>query len=127
MLRRTIVCALLISGLVPIDWFPGSVINAATGLQQTELRNWIRSPSYGPDNRLVFEVNGDIWVSGTVDDGADLRADKIVQVTSGLAWDRDPVWGVDGESIVFASDRDGSTNLWRVTVSYTHLTLPTKA
>ena len=125
MLRLTIVCALLISGLAPIDWFPGSVINAAPGLQQMELRNWIRSPSYGPDNRLVFEVNGDIWVSGTVDDGADLRADKIVQVTSGLAWDRDPVWGVDGESIVFASDRDGSTNLWRVTVDDTGLVTDT--
>ena len=125
MLRRTIVCALLISGLVALDWFPRGAVNAATGLQEIELRNWTRSPSYGSDNRLVFEINGDIWISGIVDGGADLRADKIVQVTSGPAWDRDPDWGADGESIVFASDRDGSTDLWRVTVDDTGIVTET--
>ena len=116
MLRRTIVCTLLISGLAAIGWPPGGSVNATTGLQEIELRNWIRSPAYGPDNQLVFEVNGDIWVSGTRGGRADLRVDKIVQITSGPAWDRDPAWGADGESIVFASDRDGRTSLWRVLV-----------
>ena len=116
MVRRTMVRTLLIAGLVAIGWPPGPAVNAATGSQETELRTWIRSPAYGPDNRLVFEVNGDIWVSRTRRGQADLRADKIIRVTSGPAWDRDPAWGAGGDSIVFASDRAGGTNLWRVMV-----------
>jgi len=117
MLRPTVVCSLLIAGLVAVGWPPGAAVDAATGSQQMELRSWIRSPAYGPDNRLVFELNGDIWVSGTRRGQADLRADKIVQVTSGPAWDRDPAWSTGGESIVFASDRDGGTHLWRVVIN----------
>ena len=116
MLRRTNVFTLIIVGLIAVGWPPGTEVNASAGPQESGIRGWIRSPVYGPDNRLVFEINGDIWVSGERRGGADLREEKIVQVTGGPAWDRDPTWSPDGESIVFASDHDGDTNLWRAVV-----------
>ena len=69
-----------------------------------------RSPSYAPDGRLAFAADGDIFVQ---------RAGKPLaqRVTTGLPWDRDPVWTSDGTAIVFASDRGGNYDLWRVTIA----------
>ena len=108
------VVALVSGGL---GWVPGSVESPLPEAQeQVAVRGWVRSPSYSSDSRLAFEVNGDIWVSGERRGKADLRADELVQVTSGPQWDRDPTWTPDGKAIVFASDRGGSTNLWRILV-----------
>lgn len=115
--RRAGVSALvlLVAGLASAGWAPGRV-GAVAGPQDAEVRAWIRSPAYSVDQRLVFEANGDIWVSGVRRGRVDLRADKLVQVTSGPDWDRDPAWSPDGTSIVYASDHGGATNLWRVIV-----------
>ncbi len=115
---RTAVVALLGAGVAMFGWLPG-MAGAGAPAQDAEVRGWVRSPGYSVDGRLAFEINGDIWVSGTRRGRADLRSDKLVQVTSGPAWDRDPAWAPDGESIVFVSDRGGSdrgraANLWRV-------------
>lgn len=115
--RRAGVSALVLlsAGLASAGWAPGRV-GAVAGPQDAEVRAWIRSPAYSVDQRLVFEANGDIWVSGVRRGRVDLRADKLVQVTSGPDWDRDPAWSPDGTSIVYASDHGGATNLWRVIV-----------
>ena len=108
------VVALVSGGL---GWGPGSVEFPLPEVQeQVAVRGWVRSPSYSSDSRLAFEVNGDIWVSGERRGKADLRADELVQVTSGPQWDRDPAWTPDGNAIVLASDRGGATNLWRIVV-----------
>ncbi len=69
-----------------------------------------RGPSYAPDGRLAFAVGGDIFVQRSNDL-------PVQRVTSGLPWDRDPVWTRDGSAIVFASDRSGNYDLWRVTIA----------
>ena len=59
-----------------------------------------------PDGRtIVFELLGDLYTVAT--DGGD-----ATPLTSGRGWDRWPRFSPDGKSIAFASDRDGSENLW---------------
>ncbi len=67
-----------------------------------------RSASYAPDGRLAIASRGDLFV--VIQDGTARR------ITDGPAWDRDPVWTADGRSLVFASDRDGGLDLFRVLV-----------
>ncbi|MEP6780577.1 MAG: gamma-glutamyltransferase [Gemmatimonadaceae bacterium] len=69
-----------------------------------------RSPAYASDGRLAISVEGDILLQLTP--GGTLK-----RVTTGLPWDRDPAWTSDGSAIVFASDRGGNYDLWRVTVA----------
>lgn len=110
---------LAITTLAGGGWAPGATLGAASGApaeQETAVHGWIESPSYAADGRLAFALNGDIWVSGERDGGADLRADRLRRVTEGVDWDRDPVWTAAGDAIVFASDRGGGTHLWRVMV-----------
>jgi gamma-glutamyltranspeptidase len=71
-----------------------------------------RNPSYSSDGRLALSVRGDIWVQERAAVGA-----RWLRVTSGEAWDREPVWASDGRSLVFSSDRGGSLSLWRVRVA----------
>ena len=68
-----------------------------------------RSPSYAPDGRLALAVEGDVFTQQRA--GA-----PLVRTTSGVAWDRDPVWTRDGTALVFASDRGGSYDLWRIAI-----------
>ena len=70
-----------------------------------------RNPAYAPDGRLALSVRGDLWVQSAPGDGA-----RWVRLTSGLAWDREPAWTSDGSAIVFASDRGGDFDLWRIRV-----------
>jgi Tol biopolymer transport system component len=70
-----------------------------------------RTPAFAADGRLAVAVAGDLWVFAP--DGAGGWADAT-QVTRGPAWDRDPAWLPDGSGLVFASDRSGSVDLWRV-------------
>ena len=69
-----------------------------------------RSPAYASDGRLVIALEGDLLVQLTP--GAALK-----RITSGIPWDRDPAWTPDGNAIVYASERDGQYDLYRVTVA----------
>ena len=70
-----------------------------------------RDPAYARDGRLALAVRGDLWVQDRAGAGA-----RWVQVTSGPAWDREPAWSADGTTLVFASDRSGGFDLWRIPV-----------
>lgn len=54
---------------------------------------------------IIFDMLGDIYA---------LPADggEAVRLTSGLAVDTQPVFSLDGATIVFLSDRSGAENLW---------------
>src|SRR5436309_2530481 len=70
-----------------------------------------RTPTFSSDGRMAIAVDGDLWVSS----GA-AAAGPWTRVTSGSAWDREPAWGSDGQTLVFSSDCSGTFNLWRVRV-----------
>jgi gamma-glutamyltranspeptidase / glutathione hydrolase len=69
-----------------------------------------RGPAFAPDGRLAVSVDGDLFAQQT-------PGGRWMHITTGLAWDRDPVWTRDGSSIVFSSDRSGRYALWRVKVT----------
>ena len=65
-----------------------------------------RFPSISPDGKtVVFSWRGDLW-SVPFEGGAATR------LTSHPGRDHDSAWTPDGSTIVFESDRDGTTNLW---------------
>ena len=70
----------------------------------------VRSPAYAPDGRLAVSVNGHLMLRRSAD--APLTA-----LTNGSSWDRDPAWTPDGSAIVFASDRSGNYDLYRMLVN----------
>ena len=70
----------------------------------------VRDPAYSSDGRLVVSIDGDLYLQTTNGAG-------WTRLTSGPAWDREPAWSRDGTSIVFASDRAGGFDLWRLAVS----------
>lgn len=56
-------------------------------------------------DRLVFDMLGDIYTLPT-------QGGKATRITSGMAFDGQPVWSPDGKTILFVSDRSGAENLW---------------
>ncbi|MEO9226061.1 MAG: gamma-glutamyltransferase, partial [Gemmatimonadaceae bacterium] len=82
-----------------------------TGVAPGSPTSGVQDAAYGPDGRLALAIDGDIWVQRSKAD-----ADNWIQITSGAAWDREPVWNADGNSLVFASDRDGQSHLYRVRI-----------
>ncbi|MEO6778741.1 MAG: gamma-glutamyltransferase [Gemmatimonadaceae bacterium] len=69
----------------------------------------VQDAAYARDGRLAVAVDGNIWVQRSKNDSTDW-----IRITSGPAWDREPAWSADGNSLVFASDRDGGSRLYRV-------------
>jgi Tol biopolymer transport system component len=66
---------------------------------------WL-SPDMAPDGRtIVFELLGDLY-------RLDAKGGTARQLTSGMAFDSQPVISPDGGSIAFISDRSGAENLW---------------
>lgn len=65
-----------------------------------------RRPAISPDGQIVvFTAQGDLWrVSAT---GG--RAERL---TAHAAYDRDPVFSPDGATLAFASDREGSFDVY---------------
>ena len=71
----------------------------------------VQSAAYSSDGRLALAVRGDLWVQRSPGDRA-----HWVRVTSGPQWDREPAWSADSRSLIFASDRAGGSQLFRVRV-----------
>lgn len=65
-----------------------------------------RRPAISPDGgTVVFTCQGDLW---RVDSGGG-RAERL---TANPAYDRDPVFSPDGQWLAFASDREGSFDVY---------------
>src|SRR5690242_11913847 len=73
-----------------------------------------RDLAYAPDGRLALSVRGDLWIVSPTG--------KWSRVTSGAEWDREPSWSTDGKSLLFASNRAGNFDVWRVAVGDTGAT-----
>ncbi len=73
-------------------------------LQTTE-GTWI-SLDVSPDGKqIAFDMMGDIYL-------LPVSGGKATQVTSGMAFDTNPRFSPDGNSILFTSDKSGSENIW---------------
>ena len=67
---------------------------------------WMRYPAISPDGKtIVFSYKGDLFTVPAT--GGDAR-----QLTTNAAYDAYPVWSPDGRQIAFASDREGSFDVY---------------
>src|SRR5688572_11048942 len=71
----------------------------------------VRDPAFASDGRLAVSFEGDLWLRN-----AGAGAQRWTRLTSGAGWDRQPAWSPDGRSVVFVSDRNGGSNLFRVII-----------
>src|SRR5690606_40655309 len=60
---------------------------------------------------LVLEIRGDLWLAPDASDPT-----SLIRLTSGAALDIEPAWTADGRAVIFASDRAGGFDLWRLEV-----------
>jgi len=66
---------------------------------------WL-SPDISPDGgTIVFELLGDLFT-------VDTRGGSAHALTTGMAFDSQPVFSPDGHDIAFVSDRSGAENAW---------------
>lgn len=67
-------------------------------------------PTLSPDgSTLLYAALGDLWTLPLRTDGAPEAPRPLTRD----GWeDTDPIWAPDGESVVFASDRRGTMDLW---------------
>jgi len=80
---------------------------------------WI-SLDVSPDGKtIVFDLLGDLYL-------LPIGGGKASQITEGLAFDTQPRFSPDGESIVFVSDRSGGDNVWTMRLDFTDTTQVTR-
>ena len=73
---------------------------------QTDAPLWLRQPAISPDgSTIVFSYRGDLF-------SVDATGGEARQLTSNAAYDAYPVWSPDGRQIAFASDREGSLDVY---------------
>jgi len=91
------------------------IVNLNGEKRQIKTNQFVTQPNFSPDGtRIVFYSKGeknqrDLWTVSV--EGGD-----AVQVTNDPAYDWNPVWSPDGEFIYFCSNRNGASNLWRISV-----------
>jgi gamma-glutamyltranspeptidase len=79
----------------------------------------VRTPSFSPDGHMVVSVGGDIMLRQP-------GGNVFRRITNGSSWDRDPAFSRDGKSILFASDREGQYDIYRMSRSDDGWTEPPK-
>ncbi len=83
------------------------ILLLAAALNQAVTLPPVRDPAFSADGRLAVSFEGDLWLR-------DAGGRRWTRLTSGPGWDRQPAWSPDGQSVVFASDREGGSHLFRV-------------
>ena len=82
----------------------GVVISGGVVAQETP--QWVRHTALSPDGKLIaFTYKGDIFTIPT-------QGGRATQITSHSAHDTRPVWSPDGTKLAFASDREGSFDVY---------------
>ena len=69
---------------------------------------WLRRNAISPDGKeIAFTYKGDIYI-------VESEGGRARQITTNSAYDSNPFWAEDGESIIFSSYREGSKDIYRV-------------
>lgn len=85
----------------------------------TEETTW-SSLAVTPDGqKFVFDMLGDLYI-------VDISGGKAEALTQDFAWNIQPAISPDGTRIAFISDRDGSSNLWTMSIEGNDLQQVTK-
>jgi Tol biopolymer transport system component len=80
---------------------------------------WI-SLDVSPDGQtIVFDLLGDLYTMP-------IGGGKATRITKGMAYDAQPRFSPDGETIVFISDRSGGDNVWTIRLDFTDTTQVTR-
>ncbi len=95
----------------PIALLLSLALPSAARAQHVPLERSIRTPAVAPDGRLAVEIDGDLWMRAASPVDAPWR-----RLTTGAAWDMQPVWSRDGRALVFSSDRGGRWRIHRLDV-----------
>lgn len=83
-------------------------IASLSGSADVDTPRWLRNTAISPDgSKIAFNYKGDIFTVSS-------QGGDAVQLTSNSAYDSNPIWSPDGKNIVFASDREGSLDLYVV-------------
>lgn len=81
---------------------------AISAAAQDQSPLWLRNTAISPDgSTIAFTYRGDIFT-------VPATGGVATQITSSQAYDTKPIWSPDGSTIVFASDRQGSLDLYAV-------------
>ncbi|MDO4770300.1 S41 family peptidase [Porphyromonas sp.] len=81
-------------------------VAVAGGLSAQEAPKWVRHTALSPDGKIIaFTYKGDIFTVPT-------QGGRATQITSHSKFDTNPVWSPDGSKLAFASDREGSFDVY---------------
>lgn len=81
---------------------------SAVASAQADSPLWLRHQRISPDGKsIAFAYQGDIYTVPT-------EGGRATRITTVAAYDHNPVWSPDGRHIVFASDREGSDDVFVV-------------
>ena len=76
---------------------------------KTDTGTWL-SLDVSPDGKtLAFDLLGDLYL-------LPISGGKAKRITEGLAFDSQPKFSPDGESLLFLSDRSGGNNVWTLNI-----------
>jgi len=90
-----------------VYYFLLSLIVSSALFSQTQLMN----PAISPDgNAIAFSYQGDIWVSGA--SGVNPK-----RLTIHEAYESDPLWSNDGQSLIFSSNRYGNNDIYEISIT----------
>lgn len=94
----------MMSPKIILSLLAGVAISGEVVAQETP--QWVRHTALSPDGKVIaFTYKGDIFTVPT-------QGGRATQITSHSAHDTQPVWSPDGTKLAFASDREGSFDVY---------------